>query len=195
MQEIWKPAKGFEGLYEVSNMGRVKSLPRKTTSGGIMKLYTNKKNGYQYVCLCKDNKVKNRRVHILVMEAFTDYKSNGFDVNAVVDHIDGDKTNNKLDNLQVVTQYENDSRARAMKKQSYYSIPVIDLDTKEVFKSFTDASHSVGGKQGEMVRRVCDGERSHYRNHRFARLADYENNAIPAYKGKIRRKASEGLWQ
>ena len=195
MKETWKPVKGFEGLYEVSDMGRVKSLPRKTTSGGIMKLYTHKNNGYQYVCLCKDNKVKNRRVHILVMEAFTDYRSNGFDANAVIDHIDGDKTNNKLGNLQVVTQRENDSRARAMKKQTYYSIPVIDLDTKEVFKSFTDASHSVGGKCGEMVRRVCDGERSHYRNHRFARLSDYESNTIPAYSGKIRKKASETLWQ
>ena len=47
MKETWKPVKGFEGLYEVSDMGRVKSLPRKATSGGIMKLYTHKKNGYQ----------------------------------------------------------------------------------------------------------------------------------------------------
>lgn len=195
MEEIWKPAKGFEDLYEVSNLGRIKSLPRKTTSGGVMKSHTNKRNGYQYVCLCKDNKVKNRRVHIMVMEAFTDYRSKGFNADAVIDHIDGNKTNNRLDNLQVVTQKENDSRARTRQTQRYYSIPVIDLDTKEVYKSFTDASHAVGGKQGEMVRRVCNGERSHYRNHRYARLSDYENGTIPAYKGKTRKKASVALWQ
>lgn len=193
--ETWKPIKGYEGLYEVSDLGNVRSLARTTTSGKMLKQHTNTRNGYKYVSLCRNNTKATKRVHILVIEAFTDFVSNGFNANAVVDHIDGDKTNNRLENLEVVTQKENDRRARAMKTQRYYSIPVIDLDTKEVYKSFTDASHAIGGRQGEMVRRVCDGERSHYRNHRFARLSDYEQNTIPAYKGSVKRKASESLWQ
>ena len=193
--EKWLPVKNYEGLYSVSNYGRIKSLPRYTTKGRILKQYTNPHNGYKYVSLCKNNKKATKRVHILVVEAFTDYVSNGFNPSTVIDHIDGDKTNNRLENLEIVTQKENDRRARAMKTQRYYSIPVIDLDTKEVYKSFTDASHAIGGTQGEMVRRVCDGERSHYRNHRFARLSDYEQNIIPAYKGKYTKKASVSLWQ
>ena len=193
--ETWKPIKGYEGLYEVSDHGNVRSLPRTTTSGKMLKQHTNSRNGYKYVSLCRNNTKATKRVHILVIEAFTDFVSNGFNPRAVIDHIDGDKTNNRLENLELVTQKENDRRARAMKTQRYYSIPVIDLDTKEVYKSFTDASHAIGGRQGEMVRRVCDGERSHYRNHRFARLSDYEQNTIPAYKGSVRRKASESLWQ
>lgn len=193
--ETWKPIKGYEGLYEVSDLGNVRSLARTTTSGKRLKQHTNSRNGYKYVSLCRNNTKATKRVHILVIEAFTDFVSNGFNPSAVIDHIDGDKTNNRLENLELVTQKENDRRARAMKTQRYYSIPVIDLDTKEVYKSFTDASHAIGGRQGEMVRRVCDGERSHYRNHRFARLSDYEQNTIPAYKGSVRRKASESLWQ
>lgn len=195
MKEKWKPVKGYEGLYEASNLGNIRSLARATTSGKVLKQHTNARNGYKYVNLSRNNQRATKRVHILIVEAFTDYVSHGFDPNAVIDHIDGDKTNNRLDNLQVVTQKENDSRARARQTQRTNGQPVIDLDTKEVYKSFTDASHAVGGKQGEMVRRVCDGERSHYRNHRYARLSDYENGTIPAYKGKTRRKASVALWQ
>lgn len=195
MCEIWKPVKGYENLYEASNYGNVRSLPRHTTSGRVLKQYTNRKNGYRYVALCKNNKKVSKRVHILVVEAFTDFVSKGFNPNAVIDHIDGNKTNNRLDNLEVVTQKENDNRARARKQQRYNGTPVIDLDTHETYKSFLDASKAVGGKQGEMVRRVCDGERSHYRNHRYARLSDFEKDTIPAFKGKAPKKASVSLWR
>lgn len=194
-KEIWKPIKGYEGLYEASNYGNVRSLKRNNTNGKVLKPYTHKTNGYNYVSLSKNNIRKTKRVHALIVEAFTDYVSKGFNPDAVIDHLDGDKTNNRLDNLEVVTQKENDIRARARQKQKTNGCPVIDLDTHEVFASFTSASASINGGQGEMVRRVCDGERSHYRNHRFARLSDYENGTIPAYKGKVTRKASVSLWR
>lgn len=192
--ETWKPIKDYEGLYEVSNYGNVRSLPRATTSGKMLKQYTHK-NGYKYVNLCKNNISKTKRVHVLVVKAFTGHNANGFDPNAVIDHIDGNKGNNRLDNLEVVTQKENDTRARAMKKQRTNGKPVIDLTTMKVYGSYTEASHAIGGRQGELVKRVCDGKRSHYRNHKFARLEDYENNTIPAYGGKTQRKASASLWR
>ena len=68
--EIWKPIKGYEGLYEVSNMGQVRSLARHTTKGKILKQYVNKINGYCYVSLSKNNKACSKRVHCLVMKAF-----------------------------------------------------------------------------------------------------------------------------
>lgn len=192
VNEIWKPVVGYEGLYEVSNLGRVKSLPRHSTKGGIMKLYTNNRNGYVYVGLCKENKKYTKRVHVLVAEAFKGYKS-GKDL--VIDHINCLKTDNRLENLDIVTQKENDRRSRENKLQKFTGTKVIDLDTMQIFETYCEAARSVGGKQGEMVARVCRGERSHYRNRHFAKLSDYENGTIPKFKGKNTRKASESLWQ
>lgn len=194
MNEVWKPVKGYEGLYEISNYGRVKSLPRNTTKGGLMKLYVNPRNGYVYVCLCKNNHTQQKRVHVAVIEAFTDFVSHGFNSETVIDHIDCNKQNNCLWNLELVSQKENDRRSRENHLQKIIGIKVIDLDTKQIFESYTDAARAVGGKKGVMVTRVCDGKRSHYRNHRFARLGDYENKTIPEYTGKTKRKASEMLW-
>ena len=192
-QEEWKDVKGYEGLYEVSSLGRVRSLPRATTRGVTLKQHQNRRNGYMYCCLCKNNKKKTVRVHKVVLEAFTDYISGASEM--VIDHIDGDKTNNRLDNLETVTMSENMVRAYAKGLEVPYGIDVIDLDTKEKFISCQEASRSVGGKRGEMVARVCRGERSHYRNHRFAYYDDYLNNSIPEYKGRWHKKGSESLWQ
>lgn len=101
MSEIWKPIKNYEGKYEVSNLGRVKSLQR--WSGKkfydrekILSLYTNKKNGYVYVMLAKENKEKNIRVHRLVAEAFIDNVNNL----PIVNHKDGNRANNNVNNLE-----------------------------------------------------------------------------------------------
>lgn len=75
--EVFKPIKGYEGLYEISNLGRVKSLPKfhKTGFGGYTekeKILTNRKDsyGYEMVMLCKDRKQINYLVHRLVANAF-----------------------------------------------------------------------------------------------------------------------------
>ncbi len=195
--EVWKPVVGYEGLYEVSSLGRVKSLPKyHQNHERILSQYVNSRNGYCYVGLCRDNISKQYRVHILVMEAFTEYKSGrSFNPNAVIDHLDCDKTNNALSNLEVCTHKENMERAHRKIKFHYFGIPVIDLDTMEEFENFTDAARAVGGSNGESVRRVCDGLRSHYRNHHYARLSDYRNGTIPSFKGKNTKKASESLWR
>lgn len=108
MKEIWRAIIGYEGLYEVSNWGRVKSLPRNTTSGKILKPIKDK-DGYLYVCLCKDGKVKNLRVHRLVGMAFpdlvdwaTDAKGRPFEeleINHKKEGLMG-KVNNHVSNLQ-----------------------------------------------------------------------------------------------
>ena len=98
--EIWKKIDGFEN-YEVSNLGRVKSLQRWSGTKfykreQIMKLYQNKKNGYIYVSLSKDNKAKNIRVHILVAKEFLGNPNHYSQIN----HKDGNKENNCADNLE-----------------------------------------------------------------------------------------------
>ena len=198
--EVWKPVANYNGMFslafEVSNLGRVKSLHRNNTKGRIIKLYVNPRNGYVYACLSYNNKKKSVRVHTLVMETFNPcaMKKNGYDKEWTIDHRDGNKKNNRLANLEWVTQSENQKRAFALGLNPVSGTKCINLDTHEIFDSYTRAAYSVGGKRGELVKRVCEGKRSHYRNAHFAKLSDYENNTIPCYQGKISRKASETLW-
>ena len=192
-KEKWLDVVGYEGLYQVSNFGRVKSLPRETTSGRVLKPHINKRNGYVYITLSRENKQEEKRVHILVANAFIGANQEGLQVN----HKDGNKTNNNVTNLEYCTQSENMKHAYAVGLEKPRGLKVIDLDTLAVFSTATEASRVVVGKNGggEMVARVCRGERSHYRNHRFAFYDDYINDKVPQFKGKHKKKASDTLWR
>lgn len=108
MRELWKPVVGYEGLYEVSNLGRVKSLPRKGTKGGVLTpSYSNSKH-YAHIPLTKNGKLRTTSLHRVVALAFIPNPENKPQVN----HINGDKTNNRTDNLEWVTNKENADHAR-----------------------------------------------------------------------------------
>ena len=188
--EIWKDIPGYVGLYQASSLGRIRSLPRNTTSGKVLSQYKNK-NGYMYVSLCKNNVAKSTRVHVVVARAFY----GDYDRRLQINHIDGEKDHNSIDNLEICTPGENTRHAYKTGLAKVNGIKVIDLDTLQVFESVTDAAKSVCGNKSDSVSRVCTGKRSHYRNHHFAYLSDYENGTIPEYKGKTKRKSSEGLWK
>lgn len=189
--EIWKPIPTYEGLYEVSNKGRIK----RTQKNRILKPSVNRRNGYSYVQLSKDGVAKSKRVHVLVMEAFIPVdKRYGYDKNHTIDHIDGNKANNNLENLEWCTQSENQLRAYAMGLNGKATRPVIDLDTLQIYESLIDAAHSVGGKKAAAILRVCRGERSQYRNHRFAYLDDYKKGTVPKFTGRAKRSC-KSLWR
>ena len=124
MEEIWKDIPSYEGLYQASNLGRVKSLARwrRNGNGGYItkeKILSNKcdSSGYYLMNLYKDGKMKNYRMHQLVAMAFLGHNPNGF--NLLVDHIDNDKLNNRVDNLQITTNRHNSSKNR--KNESGYT--------------------------------------------------------------------------
>lgn len=102
INEIWKDIDGFEGLYQVSNLGRVKSLGNdKSRREKILKL--GNCHGYLQVNLCKNGKRKKLCVHRLVAQTFLQNPQNLPEVN----HKDEDKTNNSVENLEWVSSKEN----------------------------------------------------------------------------------------
>ena len=109
--EQWKPVHGYEGIYEVSSHGRVRSLDRTVTrSGGQVRRKgkvlraTLNPGGYPVVSLYRQGRPKNRYVHALVAEAFFGTRPKGMEVC----HNDGDPTNNHLDNLRYGTSSDNE---------------------------------------------------------------------------------------
>lgn len=105
--EKWLPVLGYEGLYEVSNKGRVKSFYRKKIkrkNPKILKSTVGKQYGYEVICLSKNGIKKQKRINILVLEAFTGHRPSGYEAA----HNDGVRTNNNLSNLSWKTRAENE---------------------------------------------------------------------------------------
>lgn len=104
-EEVWKPVVGYENLYEVSNLGRVRTIPKK----GFNKQVTRKtgldvRTGYTTIMLRKNNVLRTKRIHSLVVEAFLGIKTNK---KLVANHINGNKRDNRLENLELISQKEN----------------------------------------------------------------------------------------
>lgn len=152
-KEEWKAVKGYEGFYEVSNMGRVRSLPRQIKNyrfnGKVLKQFTT--NGeYLRVTLSVYGKPKIVSVHRLVAEAFVPNPQNKETVN----HINEIKQDNRAENLEWLTLLENvryGTRAERARKTLTESIGVavyqLELDGHTVlkkYKSLTLAAESVG---------------------------------------------------
>lgn len=115
MEEVWKDVKGFEGLYKVSNFGRVKTVAhwyiRHYSDGREEKVWRPARlrkpqkniHGYMMITLYKNKVDYHKQVHRLVAEAFIPNPNNLEQVN----HKNGDKADNRVDNLEWVTRYEN----------------------------------------------------------------------------------------
>ena len=111
--EIWKDIKGYEGYYQISNLGNVKSIKRKNVPNDMVLKSRKLQNGYNYILLWKDRKSKHFLIHRLVAEAFVEG-----DKSLQVDHIDGNKNNNYYLNLRYVTGKENINNPNTKYKNS-----------------------------------------------------------------------------
>lgn len=124
-KEVWKDIKGYEGKYLISSWGRVKSLSRKvkapegwkqrTTKDRILKPCDYRGEGYPIVALSDGNRnYRSHRIHRLLADHFLGAKPG-----QVVDHIDGNRTNNCLGNLRLCTHSQNCANQRTNRTRKY----------------------------------------------------------------------------
>jgi hypothetical protein len=169
MKEQWKTVKDYEGFYEVSNLGEVKSLGRLDSRGHHLKeklLSPGKtENGYLFVTLYKNGVGKTFKIHRLVYSTFVEEIPEDMQVN----HIDEDKENNRVDNLNLMTPKQNSNwgtrnarRAAARSKL----VEAVDKITGRVI--FTFPSTAEAGRQGlgfnsSHISKCCNGERKSHK--------------------------------
>jgi len=116
IKEEWKVVEGFED-YEISNLGRVKSL--KFGKEKILK-YSNTFNNYNSIGLFKNKKSYRFNIHQLVAIAFLNHKPCGYEV--VVDHINDDIKDNRVENLQLITQRDNTFKTQGKYTSKYKGV-------------------------------------------------------------------------
>ena len=164
MREEWRPVVGYEGLYEVSNMGNVKSLERTVWNGrGYYKTVPERilkarkaSNGYLQVQLHQDGKRKVYLVHRLVATAFCENQMGYTEVN----HIDEDKTNNCADNLEWCSRSYNctyNDRAKKVGKKvsEKLSKPVIAIDKRTGLIIEFVSAHEAEKETGIAYQNIC----------------------------------------
>ena len=146
-KEIWKDIKGYEDYYQVSNLGRIKSLPRLVWNGKKMfmlqeriKKHNIDKQGYHLIILHREGKIKSFLIHRIVFEAFNGEIPDGMQIN----HLDECKDNNALSNLNLMTPKENANwgtrNERCHKKQRKQVL----MDNKKEFCSLHEAANYLG---------------------------------------------------
>lgn len=172
--EIWKDIYGHVGSYQISNLGRVKSLPRsiirsngmkQTFKGKLLSLNTNE-FGYKTIMLYNMNKYSCYKIHRLVAGAFLLNPENKSDVN----HLDGVKSNNNINNLEWATRSENHYHAfnaglrvgqKGSENVNSVKVQKLSMDNKFIdeFDSIQDAADSVGVDRS-CISRCCSGKAS-----------------------------------
>lgn len=167
MSEVWKPIKGYEGIYEVSNLGRVRSLPRMLTDSKGRRhpvpmkiLREHDRKGYVGYRLCNGPATAEFSAHRLVAMAFIPNPDNL----PVVNHRDENPRNNHVDNLEWCTIQYNTKYGNGIAKQ----VASMTYKTREVeqlsingehiayFKSLSEASKATGADKS-LIMRVCKG--------------------------------------
>lgn len=160
MTEEWRDIEGYEGLYQVSNLGRVKSVERTIiNTKGVLKHVKERilkqgiiNSGYVKVDLCKNGKYDTKTVHRLVAKAFIPNPDNLPEVN----HINETKTDNRCANLSWISRIENVHHGTGLKRNGeLHSHWVICIETQKKYKSMKEACADVGIKTSSNIRVCC----------------------------------------
>lgn len=184
MEEIWKSIKNYEGLYDASNYGRIRSLDhwrdngtgRYIQKGRIMNSVKTKK-GYLRVQLCKNGKQKHFLVHRLVYEAFNGAIPDGYEVN----HINEDKTDCSLDNMNLLTHGQNMNWGTRNKRVSEkltngkLSDPVLQLTLDDVLVKEWPSMREAGrhGFDSQNISKCCNGKLKSHKGFKWVKKNTY----------------------
>lgn len=161
--EIWKDVVGYEGYYQVSNFGNIRSVDRviysdklhigtkRELKSKMLKPYVNS-HGYLALTLTKNSNEKSVRVHRLVAEAFIKNPNNYDQIN----HIDGNKTNNKVENLEWCNNQHNVNHAYKNGLTKHYTRSIKQYDLKgnyiQTFESIAKACEEVNGNRANITK-------------------------------------------
>lgn len=178
MEEIWKDIKDYEGLYQVSNLGRIKSLDRIIKSGVSNSGYSKingkilkqklGKDGYLSVQLWKKGKGKWFIAHRLIAIAFIPNPQN----KPYIDHINTIRNDNRIENLRWATREENDHNPITLKNRiGKCGIKIKCLNTGEVFVSSGEAGRKLGVSAGNIIG-CCKGKRKSAKGYKFEYYKD-----------------------
>ena len=156
MLEIWRDIPGYNGRYQVSNLGNVRTKDYNHT--GVTKLMQFSENGrgYLQVCLTKNNKRRSVRIHRLVAECFIDNPDNL----PAVNHIDENKHNNNVNNLEWCDNDYNSHYGTAIKRRSKAVQQILNNRVINQFDSISDAARKTGIDRGHIG--DCCRQKAHY---------------------------------
>lgn len=166
MSEIWKDVPGYEGYYQVSNYGRAKRIKPHNGHAGILKPQRTA-NGYLKYSFCVNGKIKQLAAHRLVLLAFVGPCPNGLCVN----HKDGNRENNRWDNLEYATNSENMIHAHIMlgaspaKGEDHVRAVVSRGDVREMRRLYASGNYTqkeLGNRYGigrQAVGKIVNGRR------------------------------------
>lgn len=161
--EIWRDICGYEGFYQVSNQGHIRSVDRVCNGvrvKGIAKNPSTNRDGYLFVNLRRNGKQRMLLVHRLVAQAFVDNKQRKPEIN----HIDGDKSNNNAKNLEWVTSMENIDHAL---NNGLIQSKAVIMDNRIQFTSIRQCAKFVGVDKSE-IRKALHGKYRTVHGHTFA---------------------------
>ena len=174
MADDWMAVLGYEGLYVVNSCGVVKSLGRSLTrkdgrsynrEGRVLTQHPDTK-GYMKVHLCKDGKPKNAYVHRLVAQAFIPNPDNLPQVN----HINEDKADNRVENLEWTSCIENIHHGTGIQRSALMrSVPVIRISPDGAVKHYVSASYAARamGIVSQGIQHCCAGRQRTYKGYRW----------------------------
>lgn len=178
----WKNVVGYEGHYMVSDQGEVMSVKR---GKRLMKIFFNQK-GYPRLTITKNGKMKQVFVHRLVAEAFIGTVKEGYSVN----HIDGNKTNNHISNLEIISNSENIIHSCYVLGNQIKPVYMLDKSTLEPIKKFpsiTRAKEETGIDEGS-IHKVCKLKRNFAGGYSWIFEEDLNVENLSKKKDKIQYK-------